>query len=841
MSETESTSSNTKSKFKIINWMNSNRTQIKNLIAMLMFFISVCLVIACISFLFTGAADQSLVENLDVNVTEELKAQIQNWMGYWGAKVSNMLVANGFGLGIFSMIAFIGAFGFYLFDMYKFNLLRGFATSVFLTIVISYFFSLINAENAYYNFGGLCGKMAISHIEAFIGTIGAVFLLLLFVSIFMLLVYGISIVELYGKLKTANLFSFSFINNRKGDTIQIQEKDSDEEIRNSEEEKNDDTPSDFESNQKDDEESTPSNTERDDAETTNLVETEDTQSSNNEIKEDDNFIINVAAETEQVDDSQSEEKTSETTTTNVDNNTLEVNPTIDMEPYDPTAELPHFAQPSLTLLNEYDNNATVLDEEEQINNQKNIKQVLKNFGIEITQITATVGPTITLYEIVPAPGVRISRIKSLEDDIALSLAANGIRIIAPIPGKGTIGIEVPNKKPQIVPMRSILSSKMFQETKMELPVAFGKTITNSVFMIDLAKAPHLLVAGATGQGKSVGLNALITSLIYKKHPALLKFVMVDPKQVEFSIYERISKHYLAKLPGENKAIITDTDKVVNTLKSLTTEMDNRYTLLSDVGLRNIKEYNERFISRRINPTKEVGNGLYHHFLPYIVVIIDEYGDLIMTAGKDIEMPIARIAQKARAVGIHMVIATQRPSVKIVTGTIKANFPARLAFRVASSVDSKTILDASGAQNLIGRGDMLYSSGGADMTRVQCAFVDTSEVEEVNKAIESQMGYEEPYKLPEVIGENGEIYGEPVVDTKNLDPLLRSAAEMVVNSNNGSTSSIQRSLEVGFNRAGRIMDQLEAIGVVGPVNGSKPRSVLIQDLNDLDIIFNNLGR
>ena len=499
------------------------------------------------------------------------------------------------------------------------------------------------------------------------------------------------------------------------------------------------------------------------------------------------------------------------------------------EPYDPRLDLSHYKFPTLDLLKHYDNDAPAIDEREQEANKNRIIKVLLDFGIEIETINATVGPTITLYEITPAAGVRISKIRNLEADIALSLAALGIRIIAPIPGKGTIGIEVPNAKPVMVSMESILNSKKFAESKMELPVALGRTITNEVFMFDLAKMPHLLVAGATGQGKSVGLNAVITSLLYKKHPAELKLVMVDPKMVEFSIYAPIIKHFLAKMPDETDAIITDTTKVIHTLKSLCIEMDTRYELLKEANVRSVIEYNNLFKDRKLNPEKG------HRYLPYIVVVIDEFGDLIMTAGKDIEMPIARIAQKARAVGIHMIIATQRPTTNIITGTIKANFPARMAFRVSSMIDSRTILDRPGANQLIGRGDLLFLSG-SDPVRVQCAFVDTPEVNAICQYISHQQGYTEAYPLPEYVDENegGPIEGG--VEMGKFDPMFVDAARLVVVNQSGSTSLIQRKFAIGYNRAGRLMDQLEATGIVGKADGSKPRPVLVTDEVQLDRIL-----
>ncbi len=504
------------------------------------------------------------------------------------------------------------------------------------------------------------------------------------------------------------------------------------------------------------------------------------------------------------------------------------------EPYDPRKDLEYYRYPTLDLLKKYADRSPAIDMEEQNANKDRIITILRNFGVEISSIKATIGPTITLYEITPAQGVRISKIRNLEDDIALSLSALGIRIIAPIPGKGTIGIEVPNKNPQIVSMESILNSKKFQETTYELPIALGKTITNEVFMVDLAKMPHLLVAGATGQGKSVGLNAIITSLLYKKHPAELKFVMVDPKKVEFSVYAPIENHFLAKLPEENDPIITDVTRVVQTLKSLCQLMDHRYDLLKKAKVRNIKEYNAKFKARLLNPD----NG--HEFMPYIVVIIDEFGDLIMTAGKEVELPIARIAQLARAVGMHMVIATQRPTTNIITGTIKANFTARMAINEMSQIDSQTILDSQDANQLVGKGDMLFLSGN-DPVRVQCAFVDTPEVERINGYISTQQGYLSAFALPEVAQDNDMDGGGAAagLDTNHLDPMFEEAARLIVIHQQGSTSLIQRKFAIGYNRAGRLMDQLEKAGIVGPTQGSKPRDVLCTDETDLENKLSNL--
>ncbi len=490
---------------------------------------------------------------------------------------------------------------------------------------------------------------------------------------------------------------------------------------------------------------------------------------------------------------------------------------IDSE-YDPTLDLPHYTFPKLDLLENYNDDQISVNKDELEENKNRIVETLNHYAIKIDKIKATIGPAVTLYEIIPAPGVRISKIKNLEDDIALSLAAMGIRIIAPIPGKGTIGIEVPNKKPEIVSMKSLLASERFRNTKMELPLALGKTISNESFIVDLTKMPHILMAGATGQGKSVGLNAILASLLYKKHPSQIKFILVDPKKVELSLFSKIERHFLAKLPDSEEAIITDTRLVVRTLNSLTIEMDNRYELLKDAQVRNIKEYNAKFISRKLNPVHG------HRFLPYLILVVDEFADLIMTAGKEIENPLTRLAQLSRAIGIHLIIATQRPSVNIITGTIKANFPARIAFRVISKIDSRTILDTGGADQLIGRGDMLLSTG-SDLTRLQCAFLDTAEVEKITDYIGSQRAYPEPYLLPEFADEQ-DINGGTDIDLNDRDELFEDAARIIVQTQQGSTSLLQRKLKLGYNRAGRIIDQLESAGIVGPFEGSKAREVRV---------------
>ena len=503
----------------------------------------------------------------------------------------------------------------------------------------------------------------------------------------------------------------------------------------------------------------------------------------------------------------------------------------DFVEYDPTLELSSFKMPHIDLLKDYPNTGITINEEELEENKRKIVDTLSNYKIGIAQIKATIGPTVTLYEIVPEAGIRISKIKNLEDDIALSLSALGIRIIAPIPGKGTIGIEVPNQNPSIVSMRSVISSTRFQKAEMELPIALGKTISNETFVVDLTKMPHLLMAGATGQGKSVGLNAVISSLLYKKHPAEVKFVLVDPKKIELTLYNKIERHYLAKLPDSNESIITDNTKVINTLNSLCIEMDNRYELLKNAMCRNLIEYNKKFKNRKLNPNDG------YKFLPYIVLVIDEFADLIMTAGKEVETPIARLAQLARAIGIHLIIATQRPSVNVITGLIKANFPARIAFRVTSKIDSRTILDSGGADQLIGRGDMLYTQGN-ELSRIQCAFVDTPEVDQIADYIGSQTGYGDAYILPEYVSDDNNILD---IDVSERDSLFKEAAEVIVIAQQGSASLLQRKLKLGYNRAGRIIDQMEAAGIVGPFEGSKARQVLITDLNHLNNHLNNENR
>tara|TARA_B100000674_G_scaffold406660_1_gene353699 strand:- start:1694 stop:3811 length:2118 start_codon:yes stop_codon:yes gene_type:complete len=550
---------------------------------------------------------------------------------------------------------------------------------------------------------------------------------------------------------------------------------------------------------------------------------DDEKKQNDDLIEDDTHP-NKKVESEEISIEVEEINEEEVTSKNIDFSN------VNSKKFDPTLDLRNFKNPSIDLLKDYGDGTIKIDQEELESNKNRIVDTLKNYNIGIKQIKATIGPTVTLYEIIPDAGIRISKIKNLEDDIALSLSALGIRIIAPIPGKGTIGIEVPNKKKSIVSMKSLLSSKKFIESDMELPITLGKTISNETFVVDLTKMPHLLMAGATGQGKSVGINAILTSILYKKHPAEVKFVLVDPKKIELSIFNKIERHYLAKLPESDDAIIIENDKVINTLNSLCREMDKRYELLKDAMTRNIKEYNEKFISRKLNPE----NG--HTFLPYIILVIDEFADLIMTAGKEVETPLARLAQLSRAVGIHLIIATQRPSVNVITGLIKANFPARIAFRVTSKIDSRTILDTGGAEQLIGRGDLLYSQS-SNLTRIQCGFIDTSEVEKLSEYIGSQTGYESAYILPEFSKDDSNESSNMSIEDR--DSMFDEAARVIVTNQQGSASLLQRKLKLGYNRAGRLIDQMEDAGIVGPFEGSKPRQVLISDLNSLENLLSEI--
>lgn len=777
---------------------------------------AVYLLLAFTSFFFTGAADQSILDNQLPNELMQTGHQVKNYAGARGAQISEYLINNCFGLAAYFIILFLAVLGMKLMRAYQFRIWKWFMSCTILMVWFSIMLGFVfdgPFSNSFIYPGGLHGYNVSNWLISQIGEPGlALFLLIVAILFFVYLSH--ETIHIVRKVLHPNLKL-----KKKNKQETINEEGPLPEVNND-----------------------ASIVEEYNKPTSQVVNFD--LETDKEIPQENVEVILPPFEPEQV--QKLEDDKTEPTEDYSEQNVLEPDfvvgdehteddeiyqgPTL--EPYNPRLDLEHYKFPTLNLLDHYDEGDGNIDMEEQIANKERIIEVLRSFDIEISSIKASVGPTVTLYEITPAQGIRIAKIRNLEDDIALSIAALGIRIIAPIPGKGTIGIEVPNAKPRIVPMQSILASKKFQETTMELPIAFGKTITNEVFMEDLAKAPHMLIAGATGQGKSVGLNAIVTSLLYKKHPAELKFVIIDPKKVEFSVYAPIEKHFLAKLPDGEDAIITDVTKVVQTLNSLCVEMDTRYDLLKKAGCRNVKEYNAKFIDRKLNPEKG------HHYMPYIVIIIDEFGDLIMTAGKEVELPICRIAQLARAVGIHAIIATQRPTTNIITGTIKANFPARVAFRVAAMMDSRTILDRSGAQQLIGKGDMLYLRGN-DPVRVQCAFVDTPEVERIANHISKQQGYPTAFALPEVECEEGE--GSTAdVDINRLDPMFKEAAELVVAHQQGSTSLIQRKFAIGYNRAGRIMDQLEYAGIVGPTQGSKARDVLCVDLTDLEMKLNNLS-
>ena len=780
-------------------------------VGILLVVIAIYLTLAFVSYLTTGTADQSLIESPKEGEIMNEHHEFANTCGSLGAYASWYFIKRCFGLPAFLIPFFILLLGIHLIRAYKVNLLKWFLALMVLmiwaSITLAKFLSPF-FEDACYSPGGDHGLYICQYIENFVGAPGLTAILGLIAIAFLTYLSAETIFvirKLLNPTKFLDKVKFKVTTGGSGDS-------DDSYVNQIEEDEPEifDDPAPQEVEFKEDGKAIIHDDGYKNEEPVKPTKLKSTDSNDNDV----DMKIEVAKGDDETADAK--------TLVDID----------DLEPYDPKRDLENYKYPTLDLLKKYDNDGKpYIDMAEQTANKNRIVDVLRTFGVEISSIKATVGPTITLYEITLAPGVRISKVKNLEDDIALSLAALGIRIIAPIPGKGTVGIEVPNAKPSIVSMESILNSKKFQEAQMELPCAVGKTITNEVFMFDLAKAPHLLVAGATGQGKSVGLNAIVTSLLYKKHPAELKIVLVDPKKVEFSIYNPLINHFLAKVPDDDAdPIITDVTKVVRTLNSLCKLMDTRYDLLKEVGARNIKEYNKKFIDRKIPPR----NG--HGFMPYIVVIIDEFGDLIMTAGKEIELPIARIAQLARAVGIHMVIATQRPTTTIITGNIKANFPARIAFKVSAGIDSKTILDRTGAQQLIGRGDMLFLNG-AEPVRVQCAFVDTPEVERINEFIADQQSYGEPFELPEPDMPEADMGdgGSRDVDMQHLDPLFEDAARLIVREQSGSTSLIQRKFAIGYNRAGRLMDQLEKAGVVGSAMGSKPREVMIQD----EVSLNNL--
>lgn len=798
-------------------------------LGILLMSISFFLFIAFVSYLLNGPSDQSLVMNNPDQAVRDAARASQNWVGYLGAQASHWLIYRWFGIAAFLIPPYLFLLGIRLmFKVALVSLTRYAVSALFFTawlgLLTGYIVILVQGYS-YWSFlsGGLGYELAKLSSD-FLG-MGTFILIAGTFLIFVVLFFGLEQFNWFSTKESAEEVDGEISTKEKENPVNplVEDQDDQEdinddgsawEIKSSETELEDEIikqepaapksqPTfDFPDDVLDEEEE-----DLFDVPQVNLLD-----EGINPIK-----VQSVSEGNFSVQKPTIEEKTAE----EVEN----------LDPYDPTLDLPRYQYPTLDLLNEYDVKKVTVSRQELEENKDKIVTTLENFQIGIQGIQATIGPTVTLYEIVPNPGVKISKIKNLEDDIALSLAALGIRIIAPIPGKGTIGIEVPNKNRELVPARAVIGTEKFMKSDKDLPIALGKTISNEVFVADLAKMPHLLMAGATGQGKSVGLNMILASLIYKKHPSQLKFVLVDPKKVELTLFNKIERHFLAKLPGSEEAIITDTKKVIYTLNSLCIEMDNRYNLLKDAGCRNLKEYNAKFIARKLNPEKG------HYFMPYIVLVIDELADLMMTAGKEIEAPIARLAQLARAIGIHLVVATQRPSVNVITGIIKANFPARLSFRVTSKIDSRTILDAGGADQLIGMGDMLLSVG-SEMIRIQCAFLDTPEVDAICDWIGEQKGYSSAYLLPEFEGEDGDGAAKDI-DLADRDPLFDDAARLIVLHQQGSTSLIQRKLKLGYNRAGRIVDQLEAAGIVGPFEGSKAREVLIQDEASLERLLNSL--
>jgi S-DNA-T family DNA segregation ATPase FtsK/SpoIIIE len=830
--------------------INFNNDRLVKIFGLFLLLLAVYFTVAFSSYLFTWEEDQSYV--IDVNggwsnlfkTSTELKSNgvlnpdIQNWAGKLGALLSHQFIYEWFGIASFIFIFIFTVLGYrFLFKVKLFSISKTMGYSFFFLIFISLFIAYFHHFIAEYPhfFEGEFGFYLNQILTAQIGAAG---------------VLGVLVFAGLSALIVAYNIDFNFPEKKK----QIEEFDTDDyihqhrQIAEDEDNESDDIPEDFHPiaqnpllNRREIAEKQDFSVEYPEAEKVHQPIVERKQEAEFEIPVNNlasdrasKPVANLDLETIIPEEPS---KLAEGLELQIEKTEEEVKAEELVEQfgnYDPTLDLSSYQYPKLGLLEQYNDGKISVDTSELESNKNKIVETLNNYNIEIDKIKATIGPTVTLYEIIPAPGVRISKIKNLEDDIALSLAALGIRIIAPMPGKGTIGIEVPNRNPEMVAMSSIVATEKFQNTTMDLPIALGKTISNEVFIADLAKMPHLLVAGATGQGKSVGINTILVSLLYKKHPSQLKFVMVDPKKVELTLFKKIERHFLAKLPGEEDAIITDTKKVINTLNSLCIEMDQRYDLLKDAGVRNLKEYNEKFIKRKLNPN----NG--HRFLPFIVLVVDEFADLMMTAGKEVEQPIARLAQLARAIGIHLVIATQRPSVNIITGTIKANFPARLAFRVTSKIDSRTILDTGGADQLIGKGDMLLSTG-SDLIRLQCAFVDTPEVDRVTEFIGNQRGYATAYDLPEYVGDDADSGGLKDFDAADRDALFEDAARLIVLHQQGSTSLIQRKLKLGYNRAGRIIDQLEAAGVVGPFEGSKAREVLIHDEYALEQFLENLGK
>ena len=813
-------------------WHNET---LRFIVGLMLVIFSVYLLLAFSSFFFTGAADQSILDSGNGKDLMAVDNGVKNYAGSRGAQLSSYLINDCFGISSFFILVFLAAAGLKLMKVRHIRLWRWFICCSLLLVWFSVFFGFAFAslyEDSFIYLGGMHGYNVSRWLASQVGAPGVWLLLLVTAICFLIYFSARTVVWLRG------VFALNFLKKKK-DGQEKAEGEVPEEFTTSWTAEGKKRPAQTPApavaeepkpvvEEKAEEEPEPE--EEPEAEPSQEISLDlggpsrpaATGNRGGEVE----MTVEAAEPEPAVPPEPAAAPHADDPEFQVETHEEEEYQGPELEPYNPRLDLENYHFPTLDLMKHYDNAEPTIDMDEQNANKDKIVSTLRSFGIEISSIKATVGPTVTLYEITPEQGVRISKIRGLEDDIALSLSALGIRIIAPIPGKGTIGIEVPNSNPKIVSGQSIIGSKKFQESTYELPIALGKTITNEVFMVDLAKMPHVLVAGATGQGKSVGLNAIITSLLYKKHPAELKFVLVDPKKVEFSIYSVIEHHFLAKLPDEAEPIITDVTKVVQTLNSICVEMDTRYDLLKAAHVRNIKEYNEKFINRRLNPEKG------HKYMPYIVVVIDEFGDLIMTAGKDVELPIARIAQLARAVGIHMIIATQRPTTNIITGTIKANFPARIAFRVSAMVDSRTILDRPGANQLIGRGDMLFLQG-ADPVRVQCAFIDTPEVAEITKFIARQQGYPTAFYLPEYVDENASGSDLGDVDLGRKDPLFDDAARLIVTHQQGSTSLIQRKFSIGYNRAGRLMDQLEKAGIVGPAQGSKPRDVYFTDIVSLE--------
>jgi S-DNA-T family DNA segregation ATPase FtsK/SpoIIIE len=820
---------NTIPKVKIAFGDKFDKKKLKVLVGSILSLLSIYLFLACVSYLFTWEVDQDKLLNRSFTdfLFDSNTPAVENWLGKFGAWTSHLLIYRLFGLTSFGIcfLMFISGFKI-LFDLALFPILRSFIV-VFSFILWGSFFLGFFANDV--NFlGGTFGFYLNEWLILALGGFGTL-------SLIMASFFVITTILFSPNYKA--IFSYLFAS-KETDLVPETEISDDEITRYDdihvvnpirEDQIQDDIISetvDFSKNDCDVEDD--DDTEFDESE---LIVTIKDVPSEFQSKDNSDFEFEIGVEEEEPIVPISPNSTSRLDRMTGDGEDLAAGLVAEYGEYDPTKDLEGYILPPIELMKDYGTGGVSINKEEIESNKDRIVQTLSHYKIDIAKIKATVGPTVTLYEIVPAPGVRISKIKNLEDDIALSLSALGIRIIAPIPGKGTIGIEVPNSNPEMVSMRSLIASEKFQNFDGELPVVMGKTITNETFVFDLTKMPHLLVAGSTGQGKSVGLNAILISILYKKHPAQVKFVLVDPKKVELTLYNKIERHFLAKLPGEEDAIITDTSKVVNTLNSLCIEMDERYELLKDAGVRTIKEYNAKFIARRLNPEKG------HRYLPYIVVLIDEFADLIMTAGKEVEHPIARIAQLARAIGIHLIVATQRPSVNVITGMIKANFPARIAFRVLSKIDSRTILDASGADQLIGRGDMLISTG-SDMKRLQCGFVDTPEVEEICSFIGDQRAYPEALILPEYIPEGSE--GGSDFDMNEIDPMFVDSARIVVINQQGSASLLQRKLKLGYNRAGRIVDQLEGMGIIGAFQGSKAREVLFGDVESLDEFLRTKG-